>query len=134
MIVWLKTNFLIQAWPWIRIWKLYLLYSLIYLFDWLLVQESISPQYQNVGTTVTVATVLVRLDELSRRVASLETGLTADIRRILQLLQAREAPGTAATQNTQPPLKNSLSVPHPTDVSLYFSSPATSSKDKTFFF
>ncbi|XP_063393970.1 potassium voltage-gated channel unc-103-like isoform X1 [Cydia fagiglandana] len=82
-------------------------------------QDSISPQYQNVGTAATaasVATVLTRLDELSRRVATLESGLTADVRRILHLLQTRDQ---APHQNSQPvhtpsqPIqKTSLSVPH----------------------
>ncbi|XP_013144635.1 PREDICTED: potassium voltage-gated channel subfamily H member 6-like [Papilio polytes] len=83
------------------------------------VQEVMSPQYQNVGSAASaasVATVLTRLEELSRRVALLESGLTADVRRILQLLQAREP---FAAHNSQPghtpsqPLpKASLSVPH----------------------
>ncbi|CAK1599797.1 unnamed protein product [Parnassius mnemosyne] len=82
------------------------------------IQDAMSPQYQNVGaaaTTASVATVLTRLEELSRRVALLENGLTTDVRRILQLLQAREP---VATHNSQPahtpsqPLpKASLSVP-----------------------
>ncbi|CAB3237236.1 unnamed protein product [Arctia plantaginis] len=81
-------------------------------------QDSISPQYQNVGTAATaasVATVLTRLEELSRRVAVLETGLTADVRRILQLLQAREVPAHHNAQPVHTPStvlpKASLSVP-----------------------
>lgn len=77
-------------------------------------QEAMSPQYQNVGSTASVATVLTRLDELSRRVAALESGLTADVRRILQLLQARDqplAPHNAAHTPSQPLPKASLSVP-----------------------
>lgn len=61
-----------------------------------------------------MATVLTRLDELSRRVAGLETGLTADVRRILQLLQARDQPPVphhAAHTPSQPLPKASLSVP-----------------------
>lgn len=82
-------------------------------------QDAISPQYQNVGSTASVATVLTRLDELSRRVAALESGLTADVRRILQLLQAREQPlaaHNAAHTPSQPLPKASLSVPQ-SDVS-----------------
>ncbi|XP_045760859.1 potassium voltage-gated channel unc-103-like isoform X4 [Maniola jurtina] len=81
-------------------------------------QDVISPQYQNVGaaaTAASVATILSRLEELSRRVAVLETGLTADVRRILQLLQAREAPlhnAQSAHTPSQPLPKPSLSVPH----------------------
>lgn len=85
-----------------------------------------SPQYQNVGGAATVGTVLVRLDELSRRVASLESGLTADIRRILQILQARDIVSSTTVQGSQATpipsqtsLKNSLSVPHPNDVSQF---------------
>ncbi|XP_072936038.1 potassium voltage-gated channel unc-103-like isoform X1 [Epargyreus clarus] len=84
-------------------------------------QDAMSPQYQNVGaaaSAASVATVLTRLEELSRRVALLESGLTADVRRILQLLQAREG----AHHNSQPahtpsqPLpKASLSVPQSND-------------------
>ncbi|XP_069354385.1 potassium voltage-gated channel unc-103-like isoform X4 [Maniola hyperantus] len=81
-------------------------------------QDVMSPQYQNVGaaaTAASVATILSRLEELSRRVAVLETGLTADVRRILQLLQAREAPlhnAQSAHTPSQPLPKPSLSVPH----------------------
>ncbi|XP_050359959.1 potassium voltage-gated channel unc-103 [Nymphalis io] len=84
-------------------------------------QDVISPQYQNVGATATaasVATILTRLEELSRRVAVLETGLTADVRRILQLLQAREAPhhnAQPAHTPSQPLPKASLSVPQTTE-------------------
>ncbi|XP_049887583.1 potassium voltage-gated channel unc-103-like isoform X2 [Pectinophora gossypiella] len=85
-------------------------------------QDVISPQYQNVGTAATavsMATLLTRLDELSRRVAVLETGLTTDVRRILQLLQAREpAPHhTAHPTHTpsQPLPRTSLSVPQAND-------------------
>ncbi|XP_075985214.1 potassium voltage-gated channel unc-103-like isoform X5 [Anticarsia gemmatalis] len=80
-------------------------------------QDSMSPQYQNVGSAATaasVATVLTRLEELSRRVAVLETGLTADVRRILQLLQAREGPHHNAQPVHTPSQvlpKASLSVP-----------------------
>ncbi|XP_050553111.1 potassium voltage-gated channel unc-103-like isoform X3 [Spodoptera frugiperda] len=81
-------------------------------------QESMSPQYQNVGSAATaasVATVLTRLEELSRRVAVLESGLTADVRRILQLLQAREGTTHHNTQPAHTPStvlpKASLSVP-----------------------
>ncbi|XP_028038722.1 potassium voltage-gated channel unc-103-like isoform X6 [Bombyx mandarina] len=81
-------------------------------------QDSTSPQYQNVGTAATaasVATVLTRLEELSRRVAVLETGLTADVRRILQLLQTRDYPPHHNAQPAQTPSqvlpKTSLSVP-----------------------
>ncbi|XP_026323381.1 potassium voltage-gated channel unc-103 isoform X2 [Hyposmocoma kahamanoa] len=77
-------------------------------------QDAMSPQYQNVGSTASVATVLTRLDELSRRVAALESGLTADVRRILQLLQARDQPiasHNAAHTPSQPLPKASLSVP-----------------------
>ncbi|CAH2068590.1 unnamed protein product, partial [Iphiclides podalirius] len=81
-------------------------------------QDVISPQYQNVGpaaTAASVATVLTKVEELSRRVASLENGLTADVRRILQLLQAREPASThnpqAAHTPSQPLPKASLSVP-----------------------
>lgn len=87
-----------------------------------LLQETISPQYQNVGaaaSAASVATVLTRLEELSRRVAMLESGLTADVRRILQLLQARDhhAPATAPAHTPSQPLpKASLSVPHTNDV------------------
>ncbi|XP_053600824.1 potassium voltage-gated channel unc-103-like isoform X3 [Plodia interpunctella] len=82
--------------------------------------DSISPQYQNVGSAATaasVATVLTRLEELSRRVAMLETGLTADVRRILQLLQAREPTHHNAPAHTpsQPLPKASLSVPQTND-------------------
>ncbi|XP_073943724.1 potassium voltage-gated channel unc-103-like isoform X3 [Choristoneura fumiferana] len=78
-------------------------------------QDSMSPQYQNVGpaaTAASVAAVLTRLEELSRRVAALETGLTADVRRILLLLQARDH---AAHTPSQPLPKASLSVPHNSD-------------------
>nr|XP_026484711.1 potassium voltage-gated channel unc-103-like isoform X1 [Vanessa tameamea]XP_026484712.1 potassium voltage-gated channel unc-103-like isoform X1 [Vanessa tameamea] len=84
-------------------------------------QDVISPQYQNVGASATaasVATILTRLEELSRRVAVLETGLTADVRRILQLLQAREAPhhnAQPAHTPSQPLPKASLSVPQTTE-------------------
>ncbi|CAH0600507.1 unnamed protein product [Chrysodeixis includens] len=81
-------------------------------------QDSMSPQYQNVGqaaTAASVATVLTRLEELSRRVAVLETGLTADVRRILQLLQAREGIVHHNAQPVHTPSqvlpKASLSVP-----------------------
>nr|XP_021205134.1 potassium voltage-gated channel subfamily H member 6-like isoform X4 [Bombyx mori] len=81
-------------------------------------QDSTSPQYQNVGTAATaasVATVLTRLEELSRRVAVLETGLTADVRRILQLLQTRDCPphhnAQPAQTRSQVLPKTSLSVP-----------------------
>ncbi|KAJ2946421.1 hypothetical protein O0L34_g12461 [Tuta absoluta] len=82
-------------------------------------QDSVSPQYQNVGAPVSVAsvaTVLTRLDELSRRVAVLESGLTADVRRILHLLQARDIPphhGAHAAHTPAQPLPKtaSLSVP-----------------------
>lgn len=85
-----------------------------------------SPQYQNVGTAATaasVAAVLSRLEELSRRVAALESGLTADVRRILLLLQARDhaapAPAPAPAHTPSQPLpKASLSVPHNTDVNI----------------
>lgn len=82
-----------------------------------------SPQYQNVGTAATaasVATVLTRLEELSRRVAVLESGLTADVRRILQLLQAREGPAHHNAQPAHTPStvlpKASLSVPQTNEV------------------
>ncbi|CAK1548564.1 unnamed protein product [Leptosia nina] len=80
-------------------------------------QDTVSPQYQNVGTGATAAsvtTILTRLEELSRRVAVLENGLTADVRRILQLLQARELPhhnSAPAHTPSQPLPKASLSVP-----------------------
>lgn len=87
------------------------------------IQDSISPQYQNVGTAASaasVATVLTRLDELSRRVAVLETGLTADVRRILQLLQARDVPTHHNAQPVHTPStvlpKASLSVPQTNEV------------------
>lgn len=63
-----------------------------------------------------MATVLTRLEELSRRVAVLESGLTADVRRILQLLQAREPHHNQAHTPSQPLPKASLSVPHTNDV------------------
>lgn len=82
-----------------------------------------SPQYQNVGSAATaasVATVLTRLEELSRRVAVLESGLTADVRRILQLLQAREGTTHHNTQPAHTPStvlpKASLSVPQTNEV------------------
>lgn len=73
-----------------------------------------------------MATVLTRLDELSTRVAALETGLTADVRRILQLLQQRDG---SAHQGAVPQVhtpstvlpKTSLSVPPANDVSIFFS-------------
>lgn len=88
-------------------------------------QDVISPQYQNVGaaaTAASVATILTRLEELSRRVAVLETGLTADVRRILQLLQARDAPhhnAQPAHTPSQPLPKASLSVPQSNEVIFY---------------
>lgn len=85
-----------------------------------MLQDVISPQYQNVGSSATassVATILTRLEELSRRVAVLETGLTADVRRILQLLQAREASHhNVAHTPSQPLPKASLSVPQTNEV------------------
>ncbi|KAG7304428.1 Potassium voltage-gated channel sub H member 6-variant 2 [Plutella xylostella] len=85
-------------------------------------QDTTSPQYQNVCSGTSVSAVLTRLDELSRRVAALETGLTGDVRRILQLLQARDhapapapAPPAPAAQPAPPLHKASLSVPHSTD-------------------
>ncbi|GBP41899.1 hypothetical protein EVAR_31662_1 [Eumeta japonica] len=83
-------------------------------------QDTTSPQYQNVMNTASVATVLVRLEELSRRVAVLESGLTSDVRRILQLLQARDVPAPAAPSAhtpSQPIPKASLTVPRQNDVS-----------------
>ncbi|XP_050673584.1 potassium voltage-gated channel unc-103 isoform X3 [Leptidea sinapis] len=83
-------------------------------------QDFISPQYQNVGAAsngASITTVLTRLEEISRRVAVLENGLTADVRRILQLLQGRDVGGVyhttaAAHTPSQPLAKASLSVPH----------------------
>lgn len=97
------------------------------MLQYFVLQDSVSPQYQNVGTAASaasVATVLTRLEELSRRVAVLENGLTADVRRILQLLQARDPPPAPAHHNvhapahtpSQPLPKASLSVPHSNDV------------------
>lgn len=91
-----------------------------------LLQDVLSPQYQNVGATATaasVATILTRLEELSRRVAVLETGLTSDVRRILQLLQAREAAhhnAQPAHTPSQPLPKASLSVPQSNEVNTTF--------------
>ncbi|XP_041974696.1 potassium voltage-gated channel unc-103-like isoform X2 [Aricia agestis] len=79
------------------------------------IQDAVSPQYQNVGaaaSSASVATILSRLEELSRRVAVLETGLTSDVRRILQLLQARDH---HAHTPSQPLPKASLSVPQTND-------------------
>lgn len=89
-----------------------------------ILQDSVSPQYQNVGSTASaasVATVLTRLDELSKRVAALESGLTTDVRRILQLLQQRDGgPHHNVPQVHTPSAvlpKTSLSVPPANDVS-----------------
>lgn len=84
----------------------------------------ISPQYQNVGaaaTAASVATILTRLEELSRRVAVLETGLTADVRRILQLLQNRDVTqhNNQAHTPSQPLAKASLSVPQSNEVQFF---------------
>lgn len=89
-------------------------------------QDSISPQYQNVGSAASaasVATVLTRLDELSKRVATLETGLTTDVRRILQLLQQRDGSTHQNVPQVHTPsavlAKTSLSVPPANDVSVF---------------
>ncbi|VVC94157.1 unnamed protein product, partial [Leptidea sinapis] len=85
--------------------------------DILAPSDFISPQYQNVGAAsngASITTVLTRLEEISRRVAVLENGLTADVRRILQLLQGRDVGGVyhttaAAHTPSQPLAKASLS-------------------------
>lgn len=65
--------------------------------------------------------MLTRLEELTRRVALLETGLTADVRRILQLLQARDNPAHNAQPVHTPSQvlpKTSLSVPQGNEVNI----------------
>lgn len=75
------------------------------------------------ASAASVATVLTRLDELSKRVAALETGLTTDVRRILQLLQQRDGGAHHNVPQVHTPSavlpKTSLSVPPANDVSVF---------------